>query len=62
MAGVQNAAEARLVDLTVRALAKGLWAGHRIHTPVQWLMWKAGLSRVRARRVVAVARRAPVLP
>ncbi|HXH59189.1 HNH endonuclease signature motif containing protein [Iamia sp.] len=62
VAGVRNAADARLVNLMVRALAEGLWQGHRVHTPVQWLMWRAGVSRQVARRVVALARRAPVLP
>ncbi len=45
VAGVRNAAEARLVGLVVRAVAEGLWEGHRIHTPVQWLMWRAGVAR-----------------
>ncbi len=62
VAGVRNAAEARLVDLVVRALEEGLWEGHRIHTPVQWLMWRAGVARPTAVRVVALARRAPELP
>ncbi|HXH55669.1 HNH endonuclease signature motif containing protein [Iamia sp.] len=62
VAGVRNAADARLVDLVVRALAEGLWQGHRVRTPVQWLMWRAGVSRAVAQRVVALARRAPVLP
>ncbi|MGI8938025.1 MAG: DUF222 domain-containing protein [Iamia sp.] len=62
VAGVCNAAEARLVDLMVRALDEGLWTGHRIHSPVQWLMWKAGVGRVRAQRVIALARRAGELP
>ncbi|WCO67571.1 DUF222 domain-containing protein [Iamia majanohamensis] len=62
VAGVRNAAEARLVDLVVRALADGSWQGHRVHTPVQWLMWRAGVARPTAQRVVALARRAPVLP
>ena len=61
-AGVVNAAEARLVGLVVRALAEGFWEGWRIHTPAQWLMWKAGVSRSVALRVVALARRAPELP
>ena len=48
-AGVRNAADAALVDLVVTALAEGWWEGWRIHTPVQWLMWRAGLSRSTAR-------------
>jgi len=33
-----------------------------IHTPEQWLVWQAGLSRAHARQVVAVTRRVPELP
>ncbi|HEX7133034.1 MAG TPA: DUF222 domain-containing protein [Iamia sp.] len=61
-AGVRNAADAALVDLVVQALAEGWWEGWRIHTPVQWLMWRAGLSRSTARSVVRLARRAGDLP
>jgi hypothetical protein len=61
-AGVRNAADAALVDLVVTALAEGWWEGWRIHTPVQWLMWRAGVSRSTARQVVRLARRAPELP
>ncbi|HEX7132697.1 MAG TPA: DUF222 domain-containing protein, partial [Iamia sp.] len=61
-AGVRNAADAALVDLVVQALAEGWWEGWRIHTPVQWLMWRAGLSRSNARSVVRLARRAGDLP
>ncbi|HEX7133188.1 MAG TPA: DUF222 domain-containing protein [Iamia sp.] len=61
-AGVRNAADAALVDLVVTALAEGWWEGWRIHTPVQWLMWQAGVSRSTARLVVRLARRAGDLP
>jgi hypothetical protein len=61
-AGVRNAADAALVDLVVQALAEGWWEGWRIHTPVQWLMWRAGVSRSTARSVVRLARRAGDLP
>ncbi len=37
-AGVRNAADAVLVDLVIRALGEGLWEGHGIHTPTQWVM------------------------
>ena len=49
-AGVRNAADAALVDLVVTALAEGWWEGWGIHTPVQWLMWRAGVSRSTASR------------
>jgi hypothetical protein len=61
-AGVRNAADAALVDLVVTALAEGWWEGWRVHTPVQWLMWRAGVSRSTARQVVRLARRASELP
>jgi len=61
-AGVRNAADAALVDLVVTALAERWWEGWKIHTPVQWLMWQAGLSRRTASAVVRLARRASDLP
>ncbi|HMJ79343.1 MAG TPA: DUF222 domain-containing protein, partial [Iamia sp.] len=61
-AGVRNAADAALIDLVVQALGEGWWEGWKIHTPVQWLMWQAGVSRSTARRIVALARRAKDLP
>jgi hypothetical protein len=61
-AGVRNAADAALVDLVVTALAEGWWEGWKVHTPVQWLMWQAGLSRSTARQVIRLARRAGDLP
>jgi hypothetical protein len=60
--GVRNAADAALVDLVVTALSEGWWEGWRIHTPVQWLMWKAGVSRATAQTIVRLARRAGELP
>lgn len=61
-AGVRNAAEAALVDLVVTALDTGWWEQWGIHTPVQWLTLKAGLSRTTARQIVRLARRASDLP
>ena len=61
-AGVRKAADAALVDLVVTALAEGWWEGWRVHTPVQWLMWQAGVSRSTARTIVRLARRAAELP
>lgn len=61
-AGVANAADGVLVALTVEALATEAWAVAGVHTPVQWLMWRAGLSRGTATRVLRVARRAGELP
>ncbi|MCB1256694.1 MAG: DUF222 domain-containing protein [Microthrixaceae bacterium] len=61
-AGVRNAADGRLVTLTVKALSDDLWQGSGIHSPVQWLMWQTGVARVTARRVVTIAARASELP
>ena len=61
-AGVRNAADAALVDLVACALAEGWWEGWRVHTPVQWSMWKAGVARSTASAMVRLARRAPELP
>ena len=60
--GVRNAADARLVELVAEALAGGQWSGSRIYTPVQWVMVRAGVSRVAAQRIVALARRVGELP
>lgn len=62
LCGVRNAADAQLVTATVEALAQDYWQGSGIHTPVQWLMWQAGVSRSTARRVLTVAARATELP
>ncbi|MGB3409798.1 MAG: DUF222 domain-containing protein [Microthrixaceae bacterium] len=60
--GVRNAADGRLVDVTVEALANDYWQGSGIHTPVQWLVWRAGVTRATARRVITIAARAAELP
>ncbi|HYI62664.1 MAG TPA: DUF222 domain-containing protein [Acidimicrobiales bacterium] len=62
VAGVRNAADAQLVALVAEALGGGLWQGDGVHTPVQWLMWRAGLERSTAQRIVGLARRAAELP
>jgi hypothetical protein len=61
-AGICNVGHGRLVEAAADAIRDGLWQGWRIHTPVQWLMWKAGLSRHTARQVVRLAVRSPELP
>lgn len=62
VAGIRNAADARLVVLVAEALASGVWKGDRIHSPEQWLMWQCGLERSTAHRIVRLARRAGELP
>jgi hypothetical protein len=59
--GALNAATARLVALVGQALETGACEGTGIHSPEQWVAWKCGLSRGRARRLVAMARRLPEL-
>lgn len=61
-AGVRNVADARLVELLARALIDGRWHGDGIHTPAQWLMWKTGVQRSSASRLLLLARRSAELP
>jgi hypothetical protein len=61
-AGVRNAADAALVDLVVAALGERWWDVWQIHTPVQWLMWRTGVSRHTARTILRLAQRAAELP
>ncbi len=60
--GVLNATTGRLVALVARALDSGAYQQAGIHSPEQWVSWKAGVSRGRARRLVAMARRLSELP
>ena len=60
--GALNAATGRLVSLVARALESGAHEGTGIHSPEHWVAWKCGLSRGRARRLVAMARRLSELP
>jgi hypothetical protein len=59
VAGHLNAQHARLVDVAVRLSAdERLWAGPGVHSLVQYLAWKVGVSPARARQVVDIAERA----
>ncbi len=60
--GILNASHARLVELTAEALAADLWCQAGVHTPVQWLVWQAGVAPAHARQVVKVASRVAELP
>ena len=60
--GQLNQVSARLVALTARAIASQGWAGAGIRSVEHWLVLRAGLSPVRARQVVVMARRVEVLP
>jgi hypothetical protein len=55
--GALNAATGRLVSLLARALEGGADQATGIHSPEHWVGWKCGVSRGRARRLVAMARR-----
>ena len=57
IAGHLNVQHARLVAVMADVLADDDWVGTGIHTPTQWLAWKAGLSPERARMITNVAER-----
>ena len=62
IAGSLNLLNSRLVAVTERALEHGDWIGHRIHSPSQWLAWKAGISPSHAKQVVEVAQQRASYP
>ena len=52
--GVLNAATGRLVGLIARVLETGAWEGHGIRSAEHWVAWRSGVSRGRARTLVAM--------
>src|SRR5665811_1300765 len=62
LCGVLNASYARLVAIVAQALNDESWAIAGVRSPEHWLTMRAGLSPVRARQIVAVARRHGELP
>jgi hypothetical protein len=62
LCGVLNASYARLVAIVAQALNDESWAIAGVRSPEHWLTMCAGLSPVRARQIVAVARRHGELP
>ncbi len=62
IAGVLNAQHSRLVALVERALDTDRWRAADIHSPAQWLAWKAGLSPHRANEIVRCAERRSEFP
>jgi len=62
VAGVVNAAQGRLVALVADGLSAGLWQQGGVQSPAHWLTWQLGISGARARRLLALARRAEGLP
>lgn len=60
--GTVNLVFGQLVDLMRTAMDEGFTTGPGLHSPAQWLAWRAGLSLGQAQAVVRVARRAEELP
>ena len=62
LAGQLNVAHAGVVRVVARALVSGAWQGWGITGPDHWLRWCMGLSSLRARQLVDIARRVDELP
>lgn len=62
IAGILNVANARLVAAMEQVLTDDVWQGPGVHTPSQWLAWKAGISPERAQDVVRIAQRRAGFP
>ena len=62
ISGYLNVQHARLVRVVEQALDDDGWIGHGIHTPVQWVALRAGVSPARARLMVRVAERRRSFP
>src|SRR3569623_503726 len=60
--GLLNVVYGELVALMAEALDKDVWAQWGIHSPEQWLEWRAGINPTRSADVGAVARRRNDLP
>ncbi len=62
VAGVVNAQQARIVELTVRALADDDWRGAGTLSPAHWLTIQLGVEPRVAKRIVEIARRIVEFP
>ena len=62
VAGVINAATARLVHLIARVLETESWQGAGIRSASHWVAWRCGVSPARAKRLVLMAHRLAELP
>ena len=62
LAGVLNVTNARLTAVVADVLADESWSGTGIHSPTQWVGYRAGVSPERARDIVAVAERRETHP
>lgn len=60
--GAINLATVELVEVIADVLERDGWVGHGIESPVHWVTWKAGVSRRRAKGLVAIADRRGELP
>lgn len=61
-AGVLNLANARLVAIVEGVLVDESWQGGGIHSPKQWVAYRAGVSPERAEVIVRVAERRASFP
>lgn len=62
LAGVWHATAGALVTVIGDAMDSGQWEGVGVHSPGQWLSWKAGVSLNTAHRIAGVARRRHEIP
>ena len=62
IAGHLNVQNGRLVSVMADVLSNRDWVGTGIHSPTQWLAWKAGISPERAHVVARVAEKRSEFP
>jgi len=62
LAGIINAAEARLTAIAAEAIEDGLWMQAGVMSPQHWAAWQLGLSPARAAQLVAIANRRDEVP
>lgn len=62
LAGAANAADAAVIAFVADVIEDASWEGQGIASVAQWLRWKFGMSRGRARKSVTIAKRWHELP
>ena len=62
IAGRLNVQNGRLVAVMADVLSNDDWVGTGVHTPTQWLAWKAGISPERAQLITQVAEKRADFP
>ena len=62
VAGALNLANAQLVRVMERVLTDDDWSGPGIHSPAQWLTYRAGITVTRAKTIITVAERRADFP